>query len=218
MTAFASLTLVLFTIALPLAAWVLLKRNAEHPLGSFLLQPYKGERRGLWVVPLRFGRKLWFAALTSAWDFSDPTTSGQLALAVFISLLIMLSVQLRLRPYADPRDNSLEVSCLLLLAYGYFVSVLPGATVAMDVSVGALQVVLLGYAVHRWGRQQLAVWSSRLERFNSLRSVELSRRLTSSDDSDVLSLAGSSVGPGQLDEALLPRDSETQRESDARPL
>jgi hypothetical protein len=62
------------------------------------------------------------------------------------------SAQLALRPYVDPRDNRLEVACLLLLLYGYFVSVLPSASSVMDATVSAAQMLLVSYAVYRWDR------------------------------------------------------------------
>jgi hypothetical protein len=112
-------------------------------------------------------RKLWFALLMAAWPFSQTDRGGVLALLVFVSLIAMLALALWLRPYADPRDNQLEVACLMLLLelYGYFVSVLPGTSHGMSASVTTLQVALLAYGAQRWLRQRL-----------TQRSVSRSRR------------------------------------------
>jgi hypothetical protein len=48
------------------------------------------------------------------------------------------------------------VACLLLLLYGYFVSVLPRASSGMDASVFALQAALVVYGAQRWLRHRLA--------------------------------------------------------------
>jgi hypothetical protein len=156
MTAFAAVTLAAFAVGAPLAVWVLLARNSMHPMAAHVVQPYSGWARWLWAVPLRFGRKLWFAALLGAWDFSDPSRAGQLALVIFASLLVMLIVQLYGAFYAEARDNGLEVACLLLLLYGYFVSTLPDASDAMLASVTTLQVALVGYGLYCWGRDRAA--------------------------------------------------------------
>jgi hypothetical protein len=156
MTVFAAFTLAAFTVAAPLAAWRLLTVGSDQPLTRFLLLPYRiSWARWMWVVPLRFGRKLYFAALMSAWNFADPSTADQLALVIFVSLIVLLLVQLLLSPYKDPRDNYLEVACLLLLLYGYFVSVLPGASTGMSTSVVVLQVLLVVYGAFRWARRRL---------------------------------------------------------------
>jgi hypothetical protein len=78
-----------------------------------------------------------------------------LALLVFASLLVLLALALWLRPYADARDNQLEVACLLLLMYGYFASVLPESSVDASILVFALQAALLVYGAQRWLRQRL---------------------------------------------------------------
>jgi hypothetical protein len=95
MTVLAALTLTVFTVGLPVTMWALLVRRSDHPLCSLLLLPYSGWARWLWVVPLRFGRKLYFAALMCAWNFADPSTASQLALSVFASLIGLLVVQVR---------------------------------------------------------------------------------------------------------------------------
>jgi hypothetical protein len=97
--AFAGLTFACFVAAPPLAASWLLWR---HPRGSaveFLLRPYRGGAwRALWVPPLHFGRKLWFAALVGGWTFtagSEDDDVAALALTVFWSLLALLLLQVR---------------------------------------------------------------------------------------------------------------------------
>jgi hypothetical protein len=156
MTAFAALTFVAFTILAVLAAWVLTALYSSHRLAQFINSPYEARwSRGLFVVPLRFGRKLWFSALMSVWPFSDPSRSDQLALVIFVSIVILLTLQLWLRPYADTRDNTLEVACLLLLMYGYFVSVLAGASGTTDTSVKVLQALLLSYGLARWAQSRM---------------------------------------------------------------
>jgi hypothetical protein len=63
--------------------------------------------------------------------------------------------QLWLRPYTHTSDNNLEAACVLLLLYGYFVSVLPGSSVARDVSVVVLEAAVIVYGVRRWLVQRL---------------------------------------------------------------
>jgi hypothetical protein len=159
MTAFAALTFAVFTCGFFIGAAVLAGWHSEHALVGYFTRPYaRGGRRWrwLWAVPHRFARKLWFALLIAAWPFSDTERAASLALLVFASLLVLLALALWLRPYADARDNQLEVACLLLLLYGYFVSVLPGSSSAMDASVSALQLALLVYGAQRWLRHRLA--------------------------------------------------------------
>jgi hypothetical protein len=163
MTAFAALTFVAFTCSFFLGAAALVWWHSDHPLADFFTRPYArdGRRwRWLWAVPHRFARKLWFALIVAAWPFSDTERAASLALLVFASLLALLALALWLRPYADPRDNQLEVACLLLLLYGYFVSVLPGSSTGMDASVTVLQVALVVYGTHRWLRQRLSSGAS----------------------------------------------------------
>jgi hypothetical protein len=159
MSAFAALTFAVHTCGFFLGSAVLAWWHSDHPLVGFFTRPYArtGRRwRWLWVVPHRFARKLWFALLLAGWPFSDPGRSSSLALLVFASLLAQLALSLWLRPYADTCDNQLEVACLLLLAYGYFVSVLPGSSSGMDASVTALQAALVVYGAQRWLRQRLS--------------------------------------------------------------
>jgi hypothetical protein len=159
MTALAALTFAVFTCGFFLGAAALASRHADHALAVYFTQPYARAGRGwrwLWAVPHRFARKLWFALPMAAWPFSAPERAASLALLVFVSLLVLLALAMRLRPYADPRDNQLEVACLLLLMYGYFVSALPGSSAAMGASVTVLQVALLVYGAQRWLRQRLA--------------------------------------------------------------
>jgi hypothetical protein len=159
MTALAALTFAVFTCGFFLGAAALASWYSDHALVVFFTQPYARAGRGwrwLWAVPHRFARKLWFALLMAAWPFSAAERAASLALLVFVSLLVLLALALRLRPYADPRDNQLEVACLLLLMYGYFVSALPGSSAGMGASVTVLQVALLLYGAQRWLRQRLA--------------------------------------------------------------
>jgi hypothetical protein len=158
MTAFAALTFAVFTCGFFVGAAALAWWHSDHPLVGYFTRPYaRGGRRWrwLWAVPHRFTRKLWFALLMAAWPFSDTERAASLALLVFASLLALLALALWLRPYADPRDNQLEVACLLLLLYGYFVSALPGSSNGMDATVTALQVALVVYGARRWLQRRL---------------------------------------------------------------
>ncbi len=155
MTAFAALTFVIFTCGFFLGAAALARWHADHPLVDFFTRPYARRGRLAWAVPHRFARKLWFALLVASWPFANPEPIVPLALLVFASLLVLLALALWLRPYADARDNQLEMACLLLLLYGYFASVLPESSVHASVLVFALQAVLLVYGAQRWLRQRL---------------------------------------------------------------
>ncbi len=163
MTAFAALTFAVFTCGFFLGAAALAWWHSDHPLVGFFTRPYArdGRRwRWLWAVPHRFARKLWFALLIAGWPFSDTKRAASLALLVFASLLALLALAVWLRPYADPRDNRLEMACLLLLLYGNFVSVLPESSAGMSASVTVLQVVLLVHGAHRWLRQRFVPLSA----------------------------------------------------------
>jgi hypothetical protein len=172
MAAFAALTFAAFVLGLFAASWALAWADADgsHPLALYITWPYADARcsRRMWAAPHRFGQKLWFALLTSAWRYTDAASSAALALLVFVSLIALLALQLYVRPYQAAVDNRLQVACLLLLMYGYFVSVLPGSSVAVDASVTVLQCLLAGHAVARW-------W---------LRPTELRRSLTLDSASD----------------------------------
>jgi hypothetical protein len=153
MVVFAAATFVVFSVGVLLIAWRLVARDIAHPVAAFVVRPYAPSKWAwLWAVPLRFGRKLWFALLMSAWNFSDPSPdhASALALVVLVSLMVMLALQLWLRPYADPRDNTLEVCCIGLLLYAYFLSVLRHAPAVASTSVSVLEVALAAYAVYRW--------------------------------------------------------------------
>jgi hypothetical protein len=156
MTAFAALTFTVFTAGLFLATWVTAWLDGQHPLAAYFMRPYAATHwaRWLWAVPHRFGRKLWFALLMAAWPFSSGTSPTALAVVVFVSLIALLALALWLQPYTQPRDNQLEVACLLLLLYGYFVSVLSGSSVVVDASVAVLQGLLLAYGARRWLRER----------------------------------------------------------------
>ncbi len=158
MTAFAALTFAVFIVGFFAVAWALAWLDGAHPLVQHFTRPYAETHwaRWLWAVPHSFGRKLWFALLISAWPFSATSASASLALVVFASLGALLVLQVWLQPYAEPRDNRLELACVLLLAYGYFVSVLPGSSPAMDGSVTALQALLLVSGAHRLWRSVAA--------------------------------------------------------------
>ncbi len=155
MTAFAAVTFAVFTVGFALGMWALSVSQPTHKLAMYFTGPYK-RSHSRWAVIHRFGRKLWFAVLISAWDFSDPTSSSSLALLVFVSLIILLGVQVMTHPYEDERDNRLELCCVALLLYGYFVSVLPGASSSMETSVLLLQLALGAYALQRWVRARIA--------------------------------------------------------------
>jgi uncharacterized protein YhhL (DUF1145 family) len=90
-----------------------------------------------------------FALLVGAWRFDGQDAT--LPLLVFVALLGWLLLQILARPYAAERDNSLETVCLLVLLGGYFVSVLPGATVAMQACVTAAKFALAVFGVWRVG-------------------------------------------------------------------
>ncbi len=141
-----------------LGTWLLGWYDGRHPLLSYFTRPYTRAHwaRWLWAVPHRFLRKLWFALLTGAWSFSDESASSALAVVVFASLIFLLVLHLWLRPYSDPRDNTLEAVCLTLLMYGYFVSVLPRASDSMGASVSAFQVLLVAYGVQHRVRERMA--------------------------------------------------------------
>jgi hypothetical protein len=81
--------------------WLLVRADAGNHLVAFLLHPYAAAARNEWLVPLRFGRKLWFAVLVSAWNFSDPANSSRLAVLVFASVTVFLLVQVRRRAALD---------------------------------------------------------------------------------------------------------------------
>jgi hypothetical protein len=152
MTAFAALTFVGFSVSFFAFAWLLAALNSAHPVAAYFLAPYAGSgwTAWLWAIPLRFGRKLWFALLMSAWNFADPSGASALAVLVFASLLAMLGLGLWLRPYAHAGDNQLETACIVLLLYGYFISVLPGSPAAAHTSVTLFEAALVAYWAWRW--------------------------------------------------------------------
>jgi hypothetical protein len=154
-TTFAALTFVVFTVSFMASIWFAIAAESENPLVMFIVHPYADvSSRWIWAVPLRFGRKLWFAIIMSAWQFSQPETAGSLAVLIFVSLVVFLMLHFWLRPYRDARDNWLETVCIAILLYAYFVSSLRGAPVSIGASVSVLEVGLTAYAVYRWVRQR----------------------------------------------------------------
>jgi hypothetical protein len=155
MTAFAALTFCVFTVCTLIGAWLLTAFFESHPLALHFTRPYNSRWSvWLWAVPHRFGRKLWFALLISGWNFRDPAAAAgasarSLATVVFLSLVALLLLQLWLRPYRNPDDNRLDIASILLLQFGYFVSVLPGAATATEVAVSLLEGALVIYGLQR---------------------------------------------------------------------
>jgi hypothetical protein len=157
MTAFAALTFTVFVAALIVTVWVALANDSRHPLLAWLLEPYADVwSRWIWAVPVRFGRRLWFAVVTSAWDYSDTAAVGSLAVLVFASLILFLMVQFWLRPYRDQRDNWLETACIAMLLYAYFVSSLRSRPAGVGPSIAALEAGLVVYVAWRWSRRRYA--------------------------------------------------------------
>jgi hypothetical protein len=155
MTAFAALTFIVFTVALMASVWVALAKESRDPLLAWLLEPYADVwSRWIWAVPVRFGRRLWFAVITSAWHFSDPEAAESLAVLVFVSLVLFLVLQFWLRPYKDPRDNWLETACIATLLYAYFVSSLRSRPLAVGPSIYALEAGLVAYVLWRFARRR----------------------------------------------------------------
>jgi hypothetical protein len=172
MTVLAVLTFAMFTAGFVVFLGVLVARSPAHPVTAFLVHPYAATRWSrLWIVPLRFCRKLWFALLLSAWNFSNTSNASALAGLLFVSLIVLLALQvctvfsgssltllarqIWLQPYADVRDNVLEIAALLLLIYAYFVSVLPGGAGNLGPSVTAGEVAVVSYGAYRWLRYRL---------------------------------------------------------------
>jgi hypothetical protein len=155
MTTFAALTFLVFTVALMGSVWVALAKESHHPLLAWLLEPYADVwSRWIWAVPVRFGRRLWFAVITSAWHFADPEASGGLAVLVFVSLVVFLMLQFWLRPYKDPRDNRLETASIATLLCAYFVSSLRSRPAGVGPSITVLEAGLLLYVSWRWARRR----------------------------------------------------------------
>jgi hypothetical protein len=150
-----------FTVGFFIVTWVLVGRKPDDQLMGFITNPYANHQMSRkWIVPHRLGRKLWFALLTSAWTYSDPDASSKLAIVIFLSLVVLLVLQFWLRPYHDVRDNQLEVACILLLLYDYFVSLLPGATRSVEVTVTVFQSLLIAYVCTRvLGSRVRAAWN-----------------------------------------------------------
>jgi hypothetical protein len=61
----------------------------------------------------------------------------------------LFAAQLLLQPFVDKRDNRLEMACLVVILYTFFVSVLPNAGFA-DATVAALQAAIVAYALYRF--------------------------------------------------------------------
>jgi hypothetical protein len=128
---------------------------SRNPLLAWLLEPYvEVWSRWIWAVPVRFGRRLWFAVITSAWHFADPEAAGGLAVLVFVSLVLFLVLQLLLRPYKDPRDNWLETACIATLLYAYFVSSLRNRPLGAGPLITVLEAGMVVYVAWRWARRR----------------------------------------------------------------
>ncbi len=135
--------------------WVVLAKDSCNPLFEWLLEPYaETSSRWMWAVPLRFGRRLWFAVITSAWHFADPEAAGGLAVLVFVSLVLFLVLQSWLRPYKDQRDNWLETACIATLLYGYFISSLRSRPLGTGPLITVLEAGLVVYVAWRWARRR----------------------------------------------------------------
>ncbi len=116
---------------------------------DYLLRPYRpGWSRAFWVTQ-RFVRKLVFAALVGGWQYGSGGPEDTLPVLVFMCLVLLLLVQVSLRPYADRRDNRLEVACLLLLIFGYFTSLLPGHARTANALVVSGKALVFAYGLWR---------------------------------------------------------------------
>jgi hypothetical protein len=150
MVAFSAVTLAVFGLAFPaLVGWALwhgAERTALAHAVRFWQQPVRlSWWRALWVGPMRFAKKLLFAALVGASDYGPDSTS--LPSLVFVALLgllllqlpdclpwpghflwqtLWICVQMAVRPYAAPVNNRFEVACIACLLFEYFASVLSG--------------------------------------------------------------------------------------------
>jgi hypothetical protein len=107
-TALAALTFVLVVVVYPALSWWLLWNGARDDSAvatracGFLVSPFRQNGwRTVWAVPVRFGRKLLFAALIGGAKREDLDTTVPLLL--FLSLTALLVAQVRARASASLR-------------------------------------------------------------------------------------------------------------------
>ncbi len=153
--AVAAVTFVMFCGALPVALLATSSarwgEGATRPwlsaVSRYLVRPF---RIGWpWHVLLHFGRRLWFALLIGSNGYS--ASDGVLPAMVFLSLVAFLAVQIGVHPYVSEDNNRLQLACLLLLLYAYFVSIMPGSSTgqALSATVVVLKLLLLLYGMWR---------------------------------------------------------------------